>query len=92
MSGATQSVKELTMQAALTTLCLQGRRVRLWRSSPSPSDHSQAVPPLFQLNSESLHFGLQEIFGVVNPTLFEYRYSERRPINQKKKRLFQAFL
>ena len=56
--------------------------------SPSPPDHSHAVPSLFQLNSESLHFGLQEIFGVVNPILFGYRYSERRPINQKKKKDF----
>ena len=62
-----------------------GESVRPWCFSPPPSDHSQAVLSLLQLNSKILHLCFLEIFGVVYLTLLEYRYSERRLKNQKKK-------
>ena len=69
----------------------KGRRVRRWGFSLPPSDDSQAVLSLFQLNPECLHLSFQEIFCVVYLTLLEYRYSERRPKNQKKKDFSKHF-
>ena len=69
----------------------KGRRVRHWGFSLPPSDDSQAVLSLFQLNPECLHLSFQEIFCVVYLTLLEYRYSERRPKNQKKKDFSKNF-
>ena len=85
------SLSEL-IQETLTTLSTKaGELVRFWGFSPPPSDDSQAVLSLLQLNPECLHLSLQEIFCVVYLTLLEYRYGERRPKNQKKKDFSKHF-